>query len=74
MTSIDRSEVKAEYMPDTSQPFEYKKLNEITSHAPQDVQASLDITEHFGGKSNVLGKEKVQMTESLLLFSSYPPS
>lgn len=58
-------------MLDSNQPFGYEKLKEITSHDPHDVQASLDITEHFGGKSNILGKEKVQRTKLLLLFSSY---
>lgn len=64
--AINQSEVKAEYMPDTSQTLGYEKLNEITSCAPQDVQASLDIIEHFGGKSNLLGKQKVQRTKSLI--------
>ncbi|KAH6824594.1 hypothetical protein C2S53_010408 [Perilla frutescens var. hirtella] len=41
-TSNDLAEIKDEYMLDTSQP----------------LQASLDIIEHFGGKSNLLGKEK----------------
>ncbi|XP_047978164.1 protein LNK2 isoform X4 [Salvia hispanica] len=38
-SAINQSEVKAEYMPDTSQMLGYEKLNEITSHAPQDVQS-----------------------------------
>ncbi|XP_057807826.1 protein LNK2 isoform X3 [Salvia miltiorrhiza] len=63
--SIGQSEVKAEYMLDSSQTLGYKKLNEITSHAPQDVQASLDI-EHFGGKSNLLGKEKSPATSGIV--------
>lgn len=70
--SIDQSEVKAdEYMLDSSQPLGYKKPSENPSQVPQDVQASLDIIEHFGGKSNLLGKEKVQRTTSLILFSSF---
>ncbi|KAI3445115.1 hypothetical protein Pfo_001780 [Paulownia fortunei] len=59
-TSIDRSEIKDQYMLDPSQSFisGYEKLNEITSDAPQDVQASIDTIEHSGGKSNLLVKEK----------------
>lgn len=73
-TSIDQSEIKAQYMLDPSQPFisGFEKLNEITSHAPQDVQASLDTIEHSGGKSNLLVKEKVQRTKSVILFCSSP--
>ncbi|KAK6163037.1 hypothetical protein DH2020_002878 [Rehmannia glutinosa] len=53
-TSIDRS------MLDPNQSFisGYEKLNEITSHASQDVQASIDTIEQSGGKSNLLLKEK----------------
>lgn len=71
--SIDRSEIKAEYMLDANQPFisGYKKLNETTSHAPQEVQASLETMEYFGGKSKLLGKEKVQRTKSWIFCSSY---
>ncbi|XP_047978162.1 protein LNK2 isoform X2 [Salvia hispanica] len=65
-SAINQSEVKAEYMPDTSQMLGYEKLNEITSHAPQDVQASLDIIEHFGGKSNLLGKQKSPATSGII--------
>ncbi|KAL1535113.1 protein LNK2-like isoform X1 [Salvia divinorum] len=66
--AIDQSEVKAEYMPDTSQTLGYGKLKEITSHAPQDVQASLDIDiiEHFGGKSSLLGKQKSPATSGII--------
>ncbi|XP_042009987.1 protein LNK2-like isoform X2 [Salvia splendens] len=65
-SAINQSEVKAEYMPDTSQALGYEKLNEITSHAPQDVQASLDIIEHFGGKNNLLGKQKSPSTSRII--------
>ncbi|XP_042006917.1 protein LNK2-like isoform X1 [Salvia splendens] len=64
--AINQSEVKAEYMPDTSQTLGYEKPNETTSHAPQDVQASLDIIEHFGGKSNLLGKQKSPATSEII--------
>ncbi|KAG8363698.1 hypothetical protein BUALT_Bualt19G0049500 [Buddleja alternifolia] len=59
-TSSDRSEIKAQYMLDPSQSFVsgYEKSNEITSHAPQNLQASIDTIEHSGGKSKLLLKEK----------------
>ncbi|XP_011088416.1 protein LNK2 isoform X2 [Sesamum indicum] len=62
-TSTDRSESKAQYMLDPSQSFmsEYDKLNEITSHTPQDVQASIDTVEHSGGKSELV-EEKTFVT------------
>lgn len=43
-TSIDRSEIKAQYMLDPGQPFisGYEKMNEDSSHALQHPQASLN--------------------------------
>ncbi|KAK4411122.1 protein LNK2 [Sesamum angolense] len=62
-TSTDRSETKAQYMLDPSQSFmsEYDKLNEITSHTPQDVQASIDTVEHSGGKSKLVEEKTFVM-------------
>ncbi|KAI3448808.1 hypothetical protein Pfo_005473 [Paulownia fortunei] len=53
-TSSDRSEIKAHYMLDPSQSFisEYDKLNEISSHAPKNVQ-----TFEMGGKIQACHKQ-----------------
>lgn len=67
-TSSDRSEIRAQYMQSFISGDD--KLNEITSHTPEDVQASIDTSEHSGGKSKLLVKEKVQRIKYVILFSS----
>lgn len=66
--SADQSVIKTQYTQDPSQSFAsaYDKVNEISSHAPQDVQASIDNIENSGSKSNILLKEKVQRTKSVI--------
>uniref|UniRef100_A0A5B6ZR00 Protein LNK2 n=1 Tax=Davidia involucrata TaxID=16924 RepID=A0A5B6ZR00_DAVIN len=67
----EQIEIKTECMLDQDQSFTpgYGKMDDPTSHCPQNVQASMNDVEYAGGKSKILVNEKT----ALEMVGSNPP-
>uniref|UniRef100_A0A5B6ZSQ3 Protein LNK2 n=1 Tax=Davidia involucrata TaxID=16924 RepID=A0A5B6ZSQ3_DAVIN len=74
-STFEQFEIKTEYVLDQDQSFTpgYGKMNDPTSHPPQNVQASVDAIEYAGCKSkiSVKGKTALEMVGNTPAFSSH---